>query len=165
LFNAAYHVEERSLSLFQYFMKTAPSTMLSKETPTSNDGEVYRPAWEGANANISYGLPFQDACAKHIEQTFKAKRVYIIASGSLSRQTGYVKLLQERLGDQVVGTRYGMQPHSLWSEILEITEDAKKFDADLLITLGAGSLTDGAKIIALVCSGPSSELSLFSNLY
>lgn len=43
-----------------------------------------------------------------------------------------------------------MQPHTLWSEILQVAEEAKKSNADLLITLGAGSLTDGAKIIALV---------------
>jgi alcohol dehydrogenase class IV len=43
-----------------------------------------------------------------------------------------------------------MQSHTLWSEVLEIVEDARNVQADLLLTLGAGSLTDGAKIIALV---------------
>ena len=43
-----------------------------------------------------------------------------------------------------------MTPHSLWSEILEITADAKRVDADLLVALGAGTLTDAAKIIATV---------------
>ena len=58
--------------------------------------------------------------------------------------------LQNALGDKVVGVRRGMTPHTLWSEILEVTKAAVDADADLLVTLGAGSLTDGAKIIATV---------------
>lgn len=124
--------------------------MSTKEEPTSADGEVYRPAWQGSRAWISYGLPFPEACAKHIANTFKASKVYIIASGSLSRNTNHVKRLQEKLGQSVVGTRYGMKPHTLWSELVEVTNEAKELKADLLITLGAGSLTDAAKIISLV---------------
>ena len=139
-----------TVSLHSSASITTDDSMASKEPPTSSDGEVYRKAWEGSYASISYGLPFPDACAKHVKNTFKASRVYIVASGSLSRNTNHVERLQKALGDNVVGTRYGMQPHSLWSEILEITKAAKEADADLLITLGAGSLTDGAKIIALV---------------
>ncbi|KAI0138757.1 putative Fe-containing alcohol dehydrogenase [Hypoxylon sp. NC0597] len=41
-----------------------------------------------------------------------------------------------------------MKPHSLWSEILEIVDDTKKCEADLIVTLGAGSLTDAAKIVS-----------------
>jgi alcohol dehydrogenase class IV len=57
--------------------------------------------------------------------------------------------------EKVVGRRIGMQSHTLWSEVLEIVEEARSAQVDLLLTLGAGSLTDGAKIIALV------SLSLF----
>ncbi|CZT22971.1 related to Fe-containing alcohol dehydrogenase [Ramularia collo-cygni] len=111
--------------------------------------EIYRPAFKDGYAYISYGLPFTTACAKHIDETFQASRVYIIASGSLARNTNHVIQLQKALGMKVVGTRIGMRPHTLWSEILEITKEAKSLDADILVTLGAGSLTDGAKIIAL----------------
>ena len=126
--------------------------MTEKESPTSADGEVYRPAFPSGYPHVSYGLPFPQAAAKHVQNTFKASKVYIIASGSLSRNTDYVQQLQSALGDKVVGVRKGMTPHTLWSEILEITQEAKALHADLLITLGAGSLTDGAKIIALVCT-------------
>lgn len=124
--------------------------MAEPPAATSDDGEIYRKAWPDSKALISYGLPFPEACAKHVANTFKSSRVYIIASGSLSRDTDHVKRLQGALGDKVVGTRYGMKPHTLWSEILEVTKDAKEGNADLIITLGAGSLTDGAKIIATV---------------
>ena len=125
--------------------------MAADNDQAASDGEVYRAAFGTASyPYISYGIPFPQACAKHVADTLKATRVYIIASGSLSRNTDYVKQLQEALGEKVVGTRDGMTPHTLWSECLEIAEEARQAKADLLITLGAGSLTDAAKIISLV---------------
>lgn len=127
---------------------------MALQTNRTDDDETYRPAFSSGYPHISYGLPFHIACKKHINQTFKANRIYLIASGSLARDTEYVKLLQDELGNKLVGTRYGMKPHTLWSEILEVTKDAKQSRADLLITIGAGSLTDGAKIVSLVRSMP-----------
>ena len=102
---------------------------------------------------ISYGLPYDVACAKHVRDTFKASRVYIIASGTLSRETDRVDKLINTIGsDAVVGVKKGMTPHTPWSEILQIASEARDGKADCLVTLGAGSITDGAKIVALVCS-------------
>lgn len=128
------------------------SFMATQERHTpGDDGEVFRPAFLTGYPHISYGLSFPETCLKHVTNTFSASRVYIIASASLSRNTDYVKRLQKALSNKVVGTRYGMKPHTLWSEILEVTKEAIDLNVDLLITLGAGSLTDGAKVIALVC--------------
>lgn len=124
---------------------------MSDSEPASDDGEVYRLAISNTERpHISYGLPFYEACAKHVSKTFNASRVYIIASRSLSMNTDALERLQDALGDKVVGVRKGMTPHTLWSECLEVTEEARRLDADILITLGAGSLTDAAKIVALV---------------
>lgn len=113
--------------------------------------ESYREAFPGSNTpHISYGLPFPEACAKHVHGTFNASRVYIIASKTLSTQTDALQRLEIALDTKVVGKRIGMTPHTLWSECLEVTEDARRLDADLIITLGAGSLTDAAKIVSLV---------------
>ncbi|KAI9701537.1 MAG: hypothetical protein M1836_001593 [Candelina mexicana] len=118
---------------------------------TSTDAtETLRPAFPDRDEpKISFGLPFPEACAKHVESTFNASRVYIIASKSLSKTTGALVSLQAALGDKVIGTRIGMKSHTLWSEVVEIIQDARNVDADLLVTLGAGSLSDGAKIVAL----------------
>lgn len=115
------------------------------------DGETYRLAFpDHANppyTHVSYGLPFQRACSKHVSDTFKAKRAYIIASTSLSKNTGYVRDLEESLGDRHAGTWVGIRPHTPWDDLVPIVNDMRMKNADLLITLGGGSLTDGAKII------------------
>lgn len=113
--------------------------------------ETYRQAFPGSEIpHISYGIPFPETCAKHAQNTFNASRVYIIASKTLSTKTDALKRLETALDGKVVGRRIGMTPHTLWSECLEVTEETRKLDVDLLITLGAGSLTDAAKIISLV---------------
>ncbi|KAF2837049.1 putative Fe-containing alcohol dehydrogenase [Patellaria atrata CBS 101060] len=98
---------------------------------------------------ISYGLPFPEACAKHVSSTLNASRVYIIASKSLSMNTDALERLRSALSDKVVGERVGMIPHTLWSEVLQVAEEVRDCKADLIVTLGAGSLTDAAKIVAL----------------
>jgi alcohol dehydrogenase class IV len=113
--------------------------------------ETYRRAFTGEDIpHISYGLPFPETCKKHAEETFKSSRVYIIASKTLSNNTDALTRLKNALGDRVVGVQVGMTPHTLWSECLEVAADCRKLNVDLLITLGAGSLTDAAKIISLV---------------
>ncbi|PIG90164.1 Fe-containing alcohol dehydrogenase [Aspergillus arachidicola] len=102
---------------------------------------------------LSYGVPFETAAAKHINDLFHASRVYIICSGSLSRNTDVLHRLNTSIGkDKIVGTRIGMRSHTYWSEILEIVHEARDSGADLILTIGAGSLTDGAKVVALALS-------------
>lgn len=98
---------------------------------------------------ISYGRPYYESCAKHIKEAFHASRVYIIASGSLARKTNNVAKLVDALGkENVDGVREGMT----WSEILSITAICRKRKADCVVTIGAGSITDGAKLVVFVPS-------------
>jgi len=117
--------------------------------PFSYGMDVLRPAFEDREVPyIAYGSRFDALCATHVEQTLNASRVYIIASRSLSAQTDSLKRLQHALGDKVVGTRIGISPHTRWHEVVEIALDASKVQPDCIVTLGAGSITDGSKIIA-----------------
>ncbi|PMD29330.1 Dehydroquinate synthase-like protein [Hyaloscypha variabilis F] len=97
---------------------------------------------------VSYGNPFADSCIKHINETFKASRVYLIASFSLTKNTSYTSSLQAALGSKLVKTCVGMTPHTLMSEVLEIVDDCRNLEIDCIVTLGGGSLSDGAKIIS-----------------
>jgi alcohol dehydrogenase class IV len=115
--------------------------------------EILRPAFAGREEpRISYGIPFADAAARHTEQIFNASKVYVICSGSLARTTDALDRLKAALGGEkkVVGVRVGMKPHTLWSEVVEIANEARDAGADLIVTLGAGTLTDAAKIASFV---------------
>jgi alcohol dehydrogenase class IV len=109
--------------------------------------------------DVSYGLPYYEACKKHVNETFKASKVYIIASGSLARNTDKVDKLVKAIGDdKVVGIRRGIIPHTPWSDILNIAKECRDLGADCVVTLGAGSITDGAKIVVLVCVPPWTDM-------
>ena len=125
--------------------------VIPKKT-NDNDGETIRPAFtEVPNGpHLTYNLPFDKACAKHVEDTFNAERVYILASGSLCRNTKYVEQLRQALGSRVAGLREGLTPHTLWNEVLEVADHCRRLRADLIVTIGGGSLTDAAKIVTLV---------------
>lgn len=115
--------------------------------------ETVRPAFRDRQLpRLSYGIPFHAAAARHVEEISQASRVYIICSRSLAQNTNALQQLKAALGARVIGQRIGMKSHTLWSEVVEIVTDARAVNADLLVTLGAGSLTDGAKIVALVCN-------------
>ncbi len=115
--------------------------------------EITRRAFpDSESPTVSYGLSFPQACAKHVETTFKASRVYIIASGSLARNTNALTRLQNALNGKVVATRTGLKPHTQLDEVLEMIHQARSVNADMIVTLGGGTTTDAAKVTAFVSS-------------
>lgn len=113
-------------------------------------GETY----QLANPNVpkpylSYGLPFDQAAAWHAQNTFRASRIYVVVSKTISRTKDWATL-QNTLGQSnIVGVRPGIRPHTPWDEVLELAADLNKTQADLVITLGGGSITDGVKLARL----------------
>lgn len=100
---------------------------------------------------ISRGLPFQEACVHHSQNSFRASRIYVVVSSSISKTENF-KTLQSALGDRVAGVRYGFRPHTPWDDVLEVARDLGTIDPDLIITLGAGSITDGIKVASFAYS-------------
>ncbi|RFU27853.1 hypothetical protein B7463_g8484, partial [Scytalidium lignicola] len=115
-----------------------------------SNGETYHPAFDDKDTpKLSYGLRFPEACAKHVKETFNASRVYIIVSKTLSQKTDALTRLKTALGDRVAGVRIGIGSHTPTTDVLEIIQEihTKNLNIDCLVTLGAGSLTDGAKLV------------------
>ena len=108
-----------------------------------------------ASPYISYNSSYAQTCAGHIDRTFHARRVYILASDTLSRETSDLPRLHsaidDRLGeDTVIGIRRGIKPHTHYSEILQIVGEVVDKNIDCVVTLGGGSLIDAAKVLVLV---------------
>ncbi|KAI7014183.1 general substrate transporter [Hortaea werneckii] len=127
------------------------------------EGESYRPAFPSLThlenpAYVSSGVDFDQACAHHVNHTLGVHRVYIVASRSLSQNTGNVNRLEQALGDSHVATWPGFSPHTPWNEVLDATKDAKQEKADCIVTIGGGSLTDGAKAMLLLLANDITTL-------
>ncbi|KAI7158077.1 general substrate transporter [Hortaea werneckii] len=127
------------------------------------EGESYRPAFPSIThlenpAYVSSGADFDQACAHHVNHTLGVHRVYIVASRSLSQNTGNVNRLEQALDDSHVATWPGFSPHTPWNEVLDATKDAKQKKTDCIVTIGGGSLTDGAKAMLLLLANDITTL-------
>ncbi|OTB09455.1 hypothetical protein M426DRAFT_6728 [Hypoxylon sp. CI-4A] len=113
---------------------------------------------------ISHGLAFEKACVHHAENTFHASRIYIVVSRSISKTETFTTL-RDALGDKVIGVRYGILPHTPWEDVFALTEDLKAKNVDLIITLGAGSISDGVKLARLFAANNVKDLPGVDALY
>lgn len=88
-----------------------------------------------------------DGLAKMVEGLGK-KRAFILTGSSLATKTDLVERVQALLGDTWVGTFAGCRQHVLSSSVDEATAEARKAQADVIVSFGGGSPTDTAKNVA-----------------
>jgi maleylacetate reductase len=109
---------------------------------------IYRfPAME----SVVFGQPFAEALAQEVDRV-DARAVYVLASGTLSRETNLLARLRQMLGNRFAGLCAKIGAHTPRTDVVAAANAAREAGADLLVTLGGGSVTDGAKMVAL-CLG------------
>src|SRR5215471_10635352 len=109
---------------------------------------VYRfPAMD----SVIFGRPFAEALAREIDRV-EARAVFILASGTLARETDTVDRLQRMLGNRLAGTCARIGAHTPRTDVVAAANAAREAGADLLVTVGGGSVTDAAKMVGL-CLG------------
>lgn len=102
-----------------------------------------------ATERVTLGVPAADAIAE--EATNRgAKRVFILCSSFLNRQTDEIRRIEAALGDRHAATHDGIQPHAPRGDVLAAANQARAVKADLVVTVGGGSVTDAGKIL-LIC--------------
>ena len=100
---------------------------------------------------VIFGTPFEQAISKELE-TIGAQRVYVLSSGSLFRDTDVVNQLRAVLGSRCVGLFHEMPAHTTRIAVVKAAQEAQKVQADLILTVGGGSMTDAGKMVALCMS-------------
>jgi maleylacetate reductase len=109
---------------------------------------VYRfPAME----SVVFGKPFLDAAAQEVDRV-EAQSVFILASGTLARETDTLERLRQMLGNRVAGVYAKIGAHTPRTDVVAAANAAREAGADLIVTLGGGSVTDAAKMVGL-CLG------------
>ncbi|WP_146591899.1 iron-containing alcohol dehydrogenase [Puniceibacterium confluentis] len=97
---------------------------------------------------VIHGTPAAQAVATEAER-LGARRVFVIASGTLCRETDEVEKLKASLGRSCAGVFDRMGAHVPRGDVIAATAAAREVAADLIVTIGGGSPTDGAKAVAL----------------
>ncbi|MGE0802211.1 MAG: iron-containing alcohol dehydrogenase [Lautropia sp.] len=97
---------------------------------------------------IHYGRRAATTLLQEAERV-EARRVLLMASSSLRRNTDEVTQLEAALGNRCAATVDGLGQFAPQEQVMAATHLAQDIDADLIVTFGGGSLVDAGKIVAL----------------
>src|SRR3982074_2732448 len=97
---------------------------------------------------VVFGRPAAEAVVGQMDR-LGAAGAFRMVSGTLNRQTDEIEKIRKALGSRCVATFDAMPPHTPREAVIAATEVARAANADLIVTVGGGSITDGAKAVQL----------------
>ena len=97
---------------------------------------------------VRFGVPAAEAVAEQATR-FGAERVFLMVSGTLNRTTPEIAHVRGALGNRCAGLFDRMPAHSPRHAVIAAAEQARAVGADLIVTVGGGSITDAAKVVQL----------------
>jgi maleylacetate reductase len=102
----------------------------------------------GAMDEVVFGRPAAEAIVEQMDR-LRASRAFLMVSGTLNRDTDEIEKIRRTLGARCVATFDAMPPHTPREAVIAATKQARAANADLIVTVGGGSITDGAKAVQL----------------
>ena len=78
-----------------------------------------------------------------------AQRIFLLVSTTLRKNTQEIAEIEFALGARLAQTYDGIAAHAPRTDVLKAMAAARAAEADLIITVGGGSVTDAGKVIAL----------------
>ncbi|WP_431016262.1 iron-containing alcohol dehydrogenase [Bradyrhizobium pachyrhizi] len=102
----------------------------------------------GAMDEVVFGRPAREAIVEQLDR-IGAERAFLMVSGTLNRETDEIEKVRAALGRRCVGTFDKMPAHTPRAAVIAAAEQARGAKADLIVTIGGGSITDGAKAVQL----------------
>jgi maleylacetate reductase len=100
---------------------------------------------------VIYGIPLDQALADEVGR-LDARAVYVMASGTLNRETDVIGTVRRVLGNRLAGVCAKIGAHTPRIDVVAAANEARAAKTDLIITVGGGSVTDAAKMVGL-CLG------------
>jgi maleylacetate reductase len=97
---------------------------------------------------VVFGRPAAEAIVAQMDRLGKT-RAFLMVSGTLNRTTDAIENIRHALGSRCVATFDSMPAHTPREAVIAATEQARAAGADLIVTVGGGSITDGAKAVQL----------------
>lgn len=111
---------------------------------------------------VVYGTPVAEALAQEVER-IGANAVYVLASGTLARQTDVIDGVRGVLGNKFAGLSSKIGAHTPRVDVVTAANAAREVRADALLTVGGGSVTDAAKMVGLCLGNDVSDPAQLDN--
>ena len=77
------------------------------------------------------------------------KRPFMVASRTLAEKTGDLSVLRQALPVEVVGFNKAIRSHTPREDALELLDQVRESGADVIISVGGGSVIDAGKFVQL----------------
>jgi maleylacetate reductase len=102
----------------------------------------------GAMDEVVFGRPASEVIVEQMDR-LGAISAFLMVSGTLNRETDVIRKIRDVLGPRCVAIFDAMPAHTPRAAVIAATEQARAAKADLIVTVGGGSITDGAKAVQL----------------
>ena len=102
----------------------------------------------GKMEEVLFGLSAANAVSEQARK-LGATRVFLMVSGTLNRETQEIARVRAALGNLCAGVFDRMPAHTPRQAVVAAANQAREVGADLIVTIGGGSVTDGAKTVQL----------------
>lgn len=102
----------------------------------------------GAMDEVVFGTAAAEAVVGQMDR-LGTSRAFLMVSGTLNRRTDEIEKIRKALGSRYAATFDAMPPHTPREAVMAAAEQARAANADLIVTVGGGSITDGAKAVQL----------------
>lgn len=102
----------------------------------------------GAMDEVVFGRHATEAIVEQLDR-LGARRAFLMVSGTLHRETSEIENIRQAMGTHCVGTFDRMPAHTPRAAVIAAANQAREAKADLIVTVGGGSITDGAKAVQL----------------
>jgi maleylacetate reductase len=86
---------------------------------------------------VVYGIPLAEALADEVGR-LGSRAVYVMASGTLNRETDLVETVRRVLGNRMAGLCARIGAHTPRIDVVSAANEARAAKADLLLTIGGG---------------------------
>lgn len=113
---------------------------------------------------IIYGRPALEVLNEVIEE-LGVKRLFIVSSHTLSRNTELIASIKKSLGEKFVGLFDDSVAHTPREAVFAAARAVSKAAPDLIVTVGGGSVIDTVKMLQIVLAEELSSTDELSNYY
>jgi maleylacetate reductase len=102
----------------------------------------------GAIEEVVFGHPAAEAILSQMDR-LRSDRAFLMVSGTLNRNTDEIAKIKQALGTRCAGVFDAMPAHTPREAVIAAANAVRDANADLIVTVGGGSITDGAKAVQL----------------
>jgi maleylacetate reductase len=99
----------------------------------------------GAMDEVVFGRPASEVIVEQMDR-LGAVRAFLMVSGTLNRETDVIANIRGAMEPRCAGTFDAMPAHTPRAAVIAAANQARAARADLIVTVGGGSITDGAAL-------------------